>query len=51
MRDQLTTNTTIKVRGNGWCLPITKLEKDILGIEDGDDLEITIKVMERKSRE
>ncbi|MBR2255522.1 MAG: hypothetical protein IJ856_06945 [Candidatus Methanomethylophilaceae archaeon] len=50
MRDDITINSTVKQHGTSWALPITKAEKEILGIEPGDDLEIKILVRERKPR-
>lgn len=49
MRDQIIINSTIKKRGNGFFLPITKKEVDILEIHEGDDLEIIVTVKERKA--
>jgi len=51
MRDDMTVNTTIKRQGNSWVLPLTVKDKEILGIEPGDDLEVKIIVRERKHRE
>ena len=51
MRDDMTINTTVKSQGNSWVLPITKKEKETLGIEPGDDLEVKIFVRERLQRD
>lgn len=49
MRDDITINTTIKRQGNSWVLPLTIREKEIIGAEPGDDLEVRISVKLRKS--
>jgi hypothetical protein len=51
MRDDIVINSTVKKKGNGWFIPITRVEKDLIGIEDGDDLEVRIIVRERRARE
>lgn len=50
MRDSITINTTIKRIGNSYCLPITKAEKNILGIDpdENPDLIVQIEVAQRK---
>ncbi len=50
MRDKITFNSSIKAWGKSFCIPIQKKEVDILGIDPGDDLEITVTVMERQER-
>jgi len=50
MRDDITINSTVKKKGNGWFIPMTKRDKEILGIEEGDDLEVKIIVRGRLSR-
>lgn len=50
MRDDMTINSTVKKRGNAYCIPMTKRDKEILGIEEGDDLEVKIIVRQRYGR-
>lgn len=50
MRDDMTVNSTVKKKGNGYFIPITKRDKEILGIEEGDDLEVKIIVRQRYGR-
>ena len=49
MRDRIIINSTIKKYGSSFCIPIQKSERDILGVTIGDDLEIEVRVMERKT--
>ena len=48
MRDEITFNSTVKKIGNGWFIPIRTADKDRLGVDKGDDVEVHIIVMERK---
>jgi len=50
MRDDMTINSTVKKKGNGYFIPITKRDTEILGIEEGDDLEVKIIVRQRYGR-
>jgi|GEM_PF-4324422 len=51
MRDRIIINSKLRPRGNGWCITVTKEEKDLIGIGPDDDLEVEIRVMERKAQE
>lgn len=47
MRDYITVNTTVKKIANGFFLPITKREVEILNVHPGDDLIVEVKVAQR----
>lgn len=47
LRDYITVNTTVKKIANGYFLPITKKEVEIIGVRPGDDLIVEIKVASR----
>lgn len=47
LRDYITVNTTVKKIANGYFLPITKKEVEIIGVKPGDDLIVEIKVASR----
>jgi len=51
MRDRIVLNTTIAQFGNSFCIPISKKEVELIGASIGDDLEVTVTVMERKKNE
>ena len=50
LRDDIIINSPVKRIGTGWFIPITTKEKEIIGINTGDDLEIQIVVRERISQ-
>ena len=48
IRDSLTIDSTIAVRGNGFFIPIRSEDVRTLGIRKGDDIEVVVTVRQRK---
>lgn len=49
MRDEIVINSSVTKVGNGWFIPIRTADKDLLGIDKGDDIEVRITVRGRRS--
>jgi hypothetical protein len=47
-RDELSFPAQIKRLGNSYCIPLPKSMARILGVEEGDDVDVTVKAVGRQ---
>jgi antitoxin component of MazEF toxin-antitoxin module len=47
-RDELSFPAQIKKLGNSYCIPLSKSMARILGVEEGDDVDVTVKAVRRQ---